>query len=47
MTGIVGTVGIILGVVFLSGLGFIFTSSVMQLTFGLLPMGIVLALVAS
>src|SRR3546814_356747 len=47
ISAIVGTVGIILGVVFLTGLGFIFTSSVMQFTFGLLPLGILLALVSS
>lgn len=47
VSAIVGTVGIILGVVFLTGLGFIFTSSVMQFTFGLLPLGILLALVSS
>lgn len=47
VSAIVGTVGIILGVVFLTGLGFIFTTSVMQFTFGLLPFGILLALVSS
>jgi TRAP transporter 4TM/12TM fusion protein len=47
VSAIVGTVGIILGVVFLTGLGFIFTTSVMQFTFGLLPLGIFLALVSS
>src|SRR3546814_9049738 len=47
ISAIVGTVGITLGVVFLTGLGFIFISSVMQFTFGLLPLGILLALVSS
>lgn len=47
ISAVVGTVGVILGVVFLTGLGFIFTTSVMQFTFGLLPLGIVLALVSS
>lgn len=47
ISAVVGTVGIILGVVFLTGLGFIFTTSVMQFTFGLLPLGILLALVSS
>ncbi|UMA67155.1 TRAP transporter fused permease subunit (plasmid) [Roseivivax marinus] len=47
VSAIVGTVGLILGVVFLTGLGFIFTTSVMQFTFGLLPLGILLALIAS
>src|SRR3546814_12770915 len=47
ISAIVGTVGIILGVVFLTGLGFIFTSSVMQFPFGMLTLGILLALVSS
>lgn len=47
VSAIVGTVGLILGVVFLTGLGFIFTTSVMQFTFGLLPLGILLALISS
>jgi TRAP transporter 4TM/12TM fusion protein len=47
VAAIVGTVGLILGVVFLTGLGFIFTTSVMQFTYGLLPLGILLALVTS
>lgn len=47
ISAVVGTVGIILGVVFLTGLGFIFTTSVMQFTFGLLPLGILLALGSS
>jgi TRAP transporter 4TM/12TM fusion protein len=47
VSAIVGTVGLILGVVFLTGLGFIFTTSVMQFTYGLMPMGILLALIAS
>lgn len=44
---VVGTVGIILGIVFLTGLGFIFTSSIMELTFGLVPLAILLAFIAS
>jgi len=44
---VVGTVGIILGIVFLTGLGFIFTSSIMQLTFGLLPLGILFSFIVS
>nr|WP_240457715.1 TRAP transporter fused permease subunit [Halomonas socia] len=47
ISAIVGVVGIILGVVFLTGLGFIFTTSIMQFTFGLIPLGILLGLVAS
>ncbi len=47
ISAVVGTVGIILGIVFLTGLGFIFTTSVMQFTFGLLPLGILLALASS
>ncbi|ESR25358.1 TRAP transporter permease [Lutibaculum baratangense] len=47
ISAVVGTVGIILGIVFLTGLGFIFTTSIMQFTFGLMPVGILLALVAS
>lgn len=47
ISAIVGVVGIILGIVFLTGLGFIFTTSIMQFTFGLIPLGILLALVAS
>src|SRR3546814_20117885 len=43
---IVGPVGIILGVVFLTGLGLILTSSVMQFLFGLLPLGFLLVLVS-
>lgn len=47
ISALVGTVGIILGIVFLTGLGFIFTTSIMQFTFGLMPLGILLALFAS
>lgn len=43
----VGTVGIILGVVFLTGLGFIFASSIMDLTFGYVPLAIFLAFIVS
>jgi TRAP-type uncharacterized transport system fused permease subunit len=44
---VVGTVGIILGIVFLTGLGFIFTSSIMELTFGLIPLAILFAFIVS
>jgi TRAP transporter 4TM/12TM fusion protein len=40
---VVGTVGIILGVISLTGLGFIFATSIFELTFGLLPIAILLA----
>lgn len=44
---VVGTVGIILGIVFLTGLGFIFTSSIMQLTLGLVPLALLFAFIVS
>lgn len=44
---VVGTVGVILGIVFLTGLGFIFTSSIMQLTFGYVALGVLFAFIAS
>src|SRR3546814_19739150 len=47
LSAILGTVGIILGVVFLTFLGFLFTSSVLLFTFALLPLGILLSLFSS
>ena len=44
---VVGTVGVILGVISLTGLGFIFASSIFRLTFGLLPLAILLAFIAA
>lgn len=43
---VVGTAGIIIGMVLLTGLAFLFTTSVMSLSGGLLPMGILMALLA-
>ena len=43
---VVGNTGIIIAMVMLTGLAFIFTTSVISLTGGLLPVGIVLALFA-
>lgn len=43
---VVGTTGIIIGMVLLTGLAFTFTTSVMNLTGGLLPVGIFMALLA-
>lgn len=40
---VVGTVGIILGVIALTGVGFLFATSIMQLTYGLLPLAILIA----
>lgn len=40
---VVGTVGIILGVIALTGIGFLFATSIMQLTYGLLPLAILIA----
>ncbi|MCP8615917.1 TRAP transporter permease [Salirhabdus salicampi] len=44
---VVGTVGVILGIVFLTGLGFIFTTSIMELTYGYVALGVLFAFIAS
>ena len=47
VAALTGTIGIIVAVVFLTGVGFMFTSSIMELTHGWLPLGIVMALIVS
>lgn len=42
VASVVGTVGIILGVIFATGIGYIFTSSILDLTMGLVPVTILL-----
>lgn len=46
ISAVVGTTGIIIGMVLLTGLAFTFTTSVMSVTGGLLPVGILMALLA-